>query len=331
MYLLKKISVSLLFVLIFGNHLNGQVRRLLPDQQRLYLVLASTYYWIARDSDIDLDSCFLYICKLNNLDPQLIIQENMPVYNEQPGYIEPGEQIILLKKQLSEATGQNRITLLNAIGTFYCFQSGIKSNDLDSAFYYLTKSNKESPAKFYSSFRIQNLLSFGKYYYKRNNINSGDSCFQTAVTLSNRESNSPQEALSWKRWAMNKPLMAMNPLDRITYYGKALAIYRKLRDTANQIDCLTQTSYIQFFTRQENLSVHSSEEALLLERKIHFPYTHYNTDMLALGYSVLGKHAEFMNYATLSASTMESTQDSASAGFLQKNCRYVSGDYWCRR
>ena len=40
--------------------------------------------------------------------------------------------------------------------------------------------------------------------------------------------------------------------------------------------------------------------------------------MLALGYSELGKHAEFMNYAMASASTMESTHDSASAGFFYK-------------
>jgi two-component system, sensor histidine kinase PdtaS len=315
---LKKVSVCLLFAVILGNHLNGQVRRLLPDQQRLYLVLASTYYWVARDSDIDLDSCLIYICKLNNLDRQLIIQENMPVYNEQSDYIDPGEQVISLKKQLSESTGQNRITLLNALGTYYCFQPGIKSNNLDSAFYYLTKANKEAASKFYSSFRIQNLLGFGKYYYKRNNIISGDSCFQMAVALSNREGNSSEEALSWERWALNKPLMVMTPLDRLSYYEKALAIYRKLKDTINQISCLTQASYIQFFTRQENLSIQSSEEALSLERKIHFPYTHYNTDMLALGYAVMGKHAQFMNYANLSASTMESTRDSANAGFFYK-------------
>ena len=189
MYYLKKAIACILFALAFGNSLNGQVRKLSPDQQRLYLVLASTYYWVARSSDIDLDSCIIYISRLNNLDRQLIIQENMPVYNEQADYIEPAEQIILLKKQLSETTGQNKIDLLNAIGSFYCFQSGEKSNDLDSAFYYLTKANKADNPNIRSAGRFQNLLGFGKYYFERNNINAGDSCFQAAVTLSNKEGN----------------------------------------------------------------------------------------------------------------------------------------------
>ena len=314
---MKKAIACILFALAFGNPLNGQVRKLSPDQQRLYLVLASTYYYVARTLEIDLDSCIIYISRLNNLDRQLIIQENMPAYNEQADYIEPAKQVILLKKQLSESTGQNKIDLLNAIGSFYCFQSGSKPNDLDSAFYYLTKAGKENP-NFRSAGRFQNLVGFGKYYFERNNINAGDSCFQAAVTLSKKEGNVREEALAWKRWAMFKPLMAMNPIDRISYFAKALAIYRKTGDTTNLIDCLTQTSYIQFFVKQEALSVHSSEEALLLDRKIHFPYTHYNTDMLALGYSEMGKHAEFMNFALESASTMETTGDSASAGFFYK-------------
>ncbi len=307
-----------MFALVTGNHLNGQVRKLSPDQQRLYLVLASTYYYVARSSEIDLDSCMIYISRLNNLDRQLIIQENMPFYNEKADYIEPAEQIILLKKQLSETTGQSKTELLNAIGSFYCFQSGEKSNDLDSAFYYLTKANKADNPNLRSAGRFQNLLGFGKYYFERNNINAGDSCFQAAVTLSSKEGNARAEALAWKRWAMFKPLMVMNPPDRISYFAKALAIYRKLGDTTNLIDCLTQTSYIQFFIKQEALSVRSSEEALSLEKMIHFPYTHYNSDMLALGYSELGKHAEFMNYAMASALTMESTHDSACAGFFYK-------------
>ncbi len=315
---MKKAIACILFALTFGNSLNGQVGKLSPDQQRLYLVLASTYYWVARSSDIDLDSCIIYISRLNNLDRQLIIQENMPAYNEQAGYIEPAKQILLLKKQLSETTGQSKIDLLNAIGSFYCFQSGEKSNDLDSAFYYLTKASKADNPNIKSAGRFQNLLGFGKYYFERNNINAGDSCFQAAITLSKKEGNARQEALAWKRWAMFKPLMVMNPTDRISFYGKALAIYRKSGDTTNLIDCLTQTSYIQFFIKQEALSVRSSEEALSLEKKIHFPYTHYNTDMLALGYSELGRHAEFMNFAFASASTMESLHDSASAGFFYK-------------
>ena len=308
----------LLLAFVFGHQAMGQVRKLSSDQQRLYLVLASTYYWVARNADIDLDSCMIFISKLNNLDRQLVIQENMPVYNEVTDYIEPRGQIIILKKQLTDATGPNRVTLLNAIGTFYCFQAGIESKDLDSALFYLTKANREADPRLLTNNRIQNLLSFGKYFYKRNNINAGDSCFQKAVTISNKNGNATEEALSWKRWAMYKPLMVMNPMDRITFFEKALSIYRTLKDTVNQIDCLTQLSYIQFFIKHELLSVHLSEEALALDNQIHFPYIHYNSDMLALGNSVLGKNREYMSYALASIVTVEATDDSACAGFIYK-------------
>ena len=315
---MKKAIFSFLFILLFGNHGNAQVRKLPPDQQRLYLELAYTYYWVARNADIDLDSCVIYISKLNNLDRQLLIQESTPVYNEQADFIEPRTQLLLLKKHLAEATVRSRLTLLNAIGTFYCFQSAVKPDDLDSAFYYLTKANREVDSKTAADIRIQNILGFGKYFYKRNQIGAGDSCFQKAVTICNKEGNLRGEALSWKRWALYKPLMAISPADRLSYYEKALAIYRKLQDTTEVIDCLTQASYLQFFIRQEAASVISLEEALLLERRIHFPYTHFSTDMLALANSVLGKNVEFMNNAFASAASVEATGDSACAGFFYK-------------
>ena len=247
---MKKACITILFALVFLNNLIGQVNKLPPDQQRLYLVLASTYYWIARNSDIDLDSCFSYISKMNNLDKQLLMQDSPP--------------------------NSNAVT------------------------------------------KLQTLLSLGKFYYSVNNIKSGDSCFQTAVNFSNKEENAIAEAQAWRNWAMYKPLMVMNPMDRISYYGKALAIYRKLRDTVSQIDCLTQIGYIQFFIKQENLSIRSNQEALALEREIHFPYTYFSTDMLALGNSVLGKNAEYMNYALASVSSVEATNDTAIAGFMYK-------------
>ncbi len=250
MYFLKKACITILFALVFLNKLIGQVNKLPPDQQRLYLKLASTYYWIARNSDIDLDSCFSYISKLNDLDKQQLLQDSLP----------------------------------NSI----------------------------------SKTKILTLLSSGRGYFNQNNIGSGDSCFQLAVRISNKEENAQAEALAWKSWAMYKPLMVMNPIDRISYYGKALAIFRKFRDTVNQIDCLTQIGYIQFFIKQENLSIRSNQEAVLLEKEIHFPYTHFNTDMLALGNSVLGKNAEYMNNALASVTTVEATNDTAVTGFIYK-------------
>lgn len=294
------------------------MRKQSPDQQRLYLALASAYYWVARNSDIDFDSCYIYVSRLNNLDRQLLIQENMPAYNERENFISPAQQLTELKKQLFGASGQNKITLLNAIGSFYCFQSGADSKDLDSASYYLTKANTSADQKSYRFIRIQNLLSFGKYYYKKNNIAAGDSCFQKAVMISNKEGNVREEALSWKRWSMYKPLMMMNPVDRISFLGKALNLYRQLKDTLNQIYCLTQTSYIQFFIKQEARSIHSNNEALKMETQIHFHYSHYNTDMMALAYSVLGKNSEYMNDVLASVASLDATGDSASAGFFYK-------------
>ncbi len=247
---MKKTCFTFLFALVGLNQITAQVNKLLPDQQRLYLSLASTYYWIARNSDIDLDSCVAYISKLNDIDKQLLTQYSLPNTNAK---------------------------------------------------------NK-----------IQSLLVEGKMDFSRNNIGAGDSCFQLAARISTKEENETDEAMAWKSWAMYKPLMAMNPMDRLAYFGKALAIYRKLRDTVNQIDCLTQIGYIQFFVKQEGLSIQSNEEALLLEKEIHFPYTHFNSDMLALGNSVSGKNTEYMNYALASVATVEATNDSANAGFIYK-------------
>jgi two-component sensor histidine kinase len=314
-YLLATIILTLSLTIASAQTASTGVNHKLPSQyhpswQRLLLQLSSTYYTVVKEGQVDLDNSLLYASRslgmsrlpviAEGIENQKLISDSKWVDNGTPG-----EGI----KTLSQSTGKHRLELLLLLGAYYSFKPDNYRCCKDSVLYYLNQAITESRVYGDQKFERLALCLIGKMYVQANELRKGDVIFNRLLKQCQVAGDLNTEARAWAYRGLYTAYSRASSADRIGYLQKAVKIYHQLGNKEGECNALTNICYINVASYKLDLAYETSKQALGLAELIRFPYTHYNTDAVAMLGTFKGEFGEPLKYTFSSIRTAELTRD----------------------
>jgi two-component system, sensor histidine kinase PdtaS len=285
--------------------------------QRLLLQLSSTYYNVVKEGQVDLDSSLLYTSRSLGLSRLPIITESIddPELFKQSQWFdsrEPGKGIRLLTR----ATGKRHLELLLLLGAYYSFQPNNYHQYKDSVEYFLSRAINESKIMQENGLGRQARCFLGKMYVQGGDVVKGDSIFNRLISECKAAGDREMEARALYYQGLYTSFTPATLQNRITYLKKAADIYHDLKNPEGEISCLTDIGYLYFVTFRVNDAFDVFSKAFQLEESIFYPYTHYNTEALAMATTAENKFGEPLRYTLETIKTAEATRDSIGWGYF---------------
>jgi two-component sensor histidine kinase len=289
--------------------------------QRLTLWLSGNFYRGMKLSTIDGDSSLLDVSKFLGISRLPYTAEGIddPELLEQSKWFDdrkPGEGI----RQLAEAKGKKRIELLLLLGAYYSFQPAAYKRYKDSVEFYLKKVIAERQSSEEKRLGRVALCLFIKVYGQGNDTANSKAAFNQLLTECQSAGDRKTEARGYAYrglyTAIKQPITQASIDDKLAYYQKSAEIYHSLNDAEGEIAVKTSAGLMSFVVQRLDDSYTLFSKALELEYSIGYPYTHYNTDHLAMVGMFQDKYGEPLKYAIQSVKTAEATKDTIGLGYF---------------
>jgi len=285
--------------------------------QRLLLQLSSTYFTVVTENQTDLDSSLLYTSHSLGLSRLPVIAEgiNDPDLTDQSKWIDKkdpksGMQLLL------GSTGKTHLELLVLLGAYYAFQPDAYHHFKDSVLYFLNKAINESKILHDRKLGWQAGLLIGKMYVQAYDFQDGDPVFDRLITECHGEGDISTEAKALYYRGLYTAFTPATIAKRISYLQQARQLYHQQNNTEGEINVLTDICYLFVASCQLPNAYNASLEALGLAESMHFPYTHYNTDAVAMVTMFEGKFGEPLKYSLETIKTAEESRDSVGWGYF---------------
>ncbi|MET0636914.1 MAG: histidine kinase dimerization/phosphoacceptor domain -containing protein [Chitinophagaceae bacterium] len=285
--------------------------------QQLNLSLSSTYIVIAKEGQVGHDSCLYIASRSLGLSRFAVLAEGIDTDGELIGQSQWIDQQKPEKgmQLLSGATGIKQLKLLLLVGSYYAFEPRNYYKHRDKVEYYLNKAVALSKTLNEGRLGRIALCLLGKMYFQVND-SKGDSIFNKLVDECRKAGDKETEARAYAyRGIYTAP-------DRETLQRKlndlqlAAGLYDALGDREREINVLTDLGYMLFVTGQLQQAYEILSKSLTLANSIHFPYTHYNTEALAMCTLMQGKFGEPLRYTFQTIKVAESCRDSIGWGYF---------------
>ncbi|HTB24561.1 MAG TPA: hypothetical protein VK711_04285, partial [Puia sp.] len=285
--------------------------------QCLLLQLSSTYYTVAKEGQVDLDSSLLYTSHSLGLSRLPLAAEGMDdtVIWAQSKWFDnrdPGKGIQLL----SHSNDKRHLELLVLLGAYYAFQPDSYHHYRDSVEYFLSRAIGESKNLHEIELGRQARCLLGKMYVQGIDMANGDSIFNSLIGECKFEGDKEMEARALFYRGIYTAYTPANTQSRIIYLQKADSIYHDLKNPEAEINCLTDMGYLYFAAFRVNDAFDVFSKAFQLEESISYPYTHYNTEALALATEAENKFGEPLRFTLETIKTAEATRDSIGWGYF---------------
>lgn len=282
--------------------------------QRLNLLLSSTFIVVAKEGLVDHDTCLVVASRSLGLSrfPVLALGYGDKKLQEQSEWIDhrqPG----VGRQQLAEATGRKRLQLLLLLGSYYAFQPGSFTNYRDSVELFLSKAITESKLLKEEKLARIALCLLGKIYVW-NNDSKGDSIYNLLIDQCRKAGDKETEARAFAYRGIYKAPLQSTFMAKVSDLQTASELYHRLGNPEAEINILTDLGYMLVVSAQLDEAKAVFQQALDLAESIGFPYTHYNTDALAMVYMFQGKFGEPLRYAIQTIKVAESRRDSIGWG-----------------
>jgi two-component system, sensor histidine kinase PdtaS len=283
--------------------------------QRLLLQLSQAFYTSAEETQANLDTNLIYCAHSLGLSRLPVIAEGIdaPDLTGQLKWIDQRTPGVGLQ-MLSGSTGKKHLELLVLMGAYYAFEPGNYDSYKDSVLFFLNQAVTESKAQHEQQLGLQARLLIGKMYVGGYDFQHGDSIFDHLIKDCQSAGDNITEAKAWFYRAWYTGYTILNLPKRIAYQEVARQLYHRQHNTEGEISALTQISYLNVPSYQLNKAYDASIEALSLVESIHFPYTHYNTDVVTMITSFDGKFGEPLKYGFETVRAAESTHDDIGLG-----------------
>lgn len=284
--------------------------------QRLNLLLSSTFIVVAKEGQISHDTCLYIASRSLGLSRFPVLAEGIGDNElfERSQWIdrqEPGVGIDLLSK----ATGRKRVQLLILLGSYYAFQPANYHSYKDSVEYFLNKAMEESKALKEEKLGRIALCLLGKMYVQVND-SKGDSIYNLLIDKCRKAGDKETQARAYAyRGRYTGPTRATLQT-KVSDLQKAADLYHSLGNTEAEINVLTDLGYMLVVTWQLQTANEMFSKALILAEAINFPYTHYNTEALAMVTMFQGRFGEPLRYALQTIRRAESSSDSIGWGYF---------------
>lgn len=284
--------------------------------QRLNLLLSSTYLVVASEGMVGADSCLYVASRSLGLSRLPVLAEGIGGYGlcKQSQWIdrqEPGVGVRLL----SEATGRQRLRLLLLLGSYYAFQPRSYYRYGDSVRYFLNRAVAESRSLKEEKLGRIALCLLGKMYVQEND-SRGDSIYNVLISQCREAGDKETEARAFAYRGRYTAPASATLLGKVADLQKAAGLYHSLGDTEAEINVLTDLGYMFVVTGQLQSANDVFLQALKLADLIHYPYTHYNTEALAMVTLFQGKFGEPLRYIFQTVKVAERSRDSIGWGYF---------------
>jgi two-component sensor histidine kinase len=285
--------------------------------QRLLLQLSFTYFTAAQEGQVDLDSSLLYTSQSLGLSRLPVIAEGFDDEDlmNKSGWIDKRDPE-KARQKLPGLRGIKHLQQLVLLGAYYAFQPDSYHSSKDSVLFYLSRARKESKALHELRWGRQALCLLGKMYVEGNALKEGDAIFNQLIGECHADGDMENEAKAWTYRGLYTAYSPGTTKDRIAYLEKARNLYNYQKNVAGEINVLTDIGYLWVSALQTDKAYSVFLEALSLEHLIGFPYTHYNTDDLAMVGVFQRKFGEPLKYALQSLNTAEAARDSIGWGIF---------------
>jgi len=278
--------------------------------QRLNLWLSSTFILAVKEGQIDLDSCLYMTSRSLGLSRYSILAEGIddPELFALSRWVDrrqPKDGFNLL----AQAKGKKHLQLLILLGSYYAFQPGSYFLYKDSVEHYLSKAVSESTVLKEERLGRLALCLLGKIYVQVNNT-KGDSIYNQLINRCREAGDKETEARAFAYRGIYTAPMPATFQQKIADLQKATDLYHSLKNAEGEINTLTDIGYLLVVSGQLQSANDILLKALQLAEAIHYPYTHYNTDALAMATVFEGKFGEPLKYALQTIKVAEDNRDS---------------------
>jgi two-component sensor histidine kinase len=291
--------------------------------QRLYMLQGATFVVVAKEGQVDLDSCTMAASRSRGLSRFSLLAEGIddPGLLEQSKWIDeqaPAKGIRLL----SQATGVKHVQQLLLLGAYYAFQPDNYNRYRDSVEYFLTKAIDESRSLKENKLSRLALCLLVKLYARGNDDKANTVC-QTLIAQCRQAGDKETEAraLAWR--SKYTPPMATTLERKINDAQQAALLFDSVGNVEGEIDALVDLGYLQMIIGQIQPAYENHLKALRLADTIRFPYTQYITQALITVTLFQGKYGEPLRYAYQTVRVAEDTRDSLAWGYLYTNLAHL--------
>jgi two-component sensor histidine kinase len=283
--------------------------------QRLMLKLSQDYCTAGEETQANNDRNLIYCAHSLGLSRLPMIAEGIDVRDleDQLHWIDQRSPGIGLR-QLSASTGKEHLVLLVLLGAYYAFEPDNSGRYKDSVLFFLQQAVAESKLLHERQLSLQARLLIGKMYVGGSDFQHGDPIFDLLIKDCQAAGDPMTEAKVWfyrGRFAGFTPSQLPK---RIVYLQRAQQLYQQQHDIEGEIGALTDIAYLNVPIYELNKAYDAAIAALTLAESIHFPYIHYNTEVVAMITSFDGKFGESLKYTLESVRVAEAVKDSIGLG-----------------
>ncbi|MET0637753.1 MAG: sensor histidine kinase [Chitinophagaceae bacterium] len=294
-----------------------------PSWQRLYLLLSATFLVVAKEGQVDLDSCMIAASRSMGVSRFPILAEGFddPGLIDRAGWVDqqdPAKGVRLL----SEASGIKHLQYLLLLGSYYAFQTGSYNRYRDSVEYFLNQAIQESKLLKEEKLCRQALCLLVKVYAQGNDERANSVC-QALISQCRQTGDKETEARALAYRSKYTPPMGSTLERKITDARQAAALFNSAGNVEGEINALTDLGYLQIISGMFDTAYENHLRAFRLAETIHFPFTQYNTQALITVTLFQGKFGEPLRYAYQTIRTAEETRDSVAWGYFYSNLAHL--------
>lgn len=284
--------------------------------QRLNLLLSSTFIVVAREGQVQHDTCLYIASRSLGLSRFSVLAEGIDGngMSEHAQWIDRQEPAIGVRL-LSAATARKRQQLLVLLGAYYAFQPDSYHRYRDSVEYFLNTAVHESKTLKEEKLGRIALCLLGKMYVQVND-SKGDSIFNLLIDQCRKANDRETEARAFAYRGIYTAPSQVTFQQKVTDLQAASELYHRQGNTEGEINVLTDLGYMLVVTGQFQSANETFVKALSLADSIHYPYIHYNTEAVATVNYFQGKFGEPLRYTFQSIKVAEGCRDSIGLGYF---------------
>lgn len=293
--------------------------------QRLYLLLSSTFIVVAREGQVEHDTCLYIASQSLGLSRFSVLAEGIynDELNEHAKWIDRRDPATGVRL-LSEATGRKRVQLLILLGAYYAYEPNSYQKYKDSVEYFVRTAVRESKTIKEDKLGRQALCILGKIYAQAGD-SKGDALFTELIQECKKAGDKEAEA---RAIAFRGIFAAPTPatfMQKIIDLQTASDLYHNLHNTEQEINVLMDIGYMSVVSGQFQTAYEMYLKALTLAEKIRFPYTHYITHAITAITAYQGKFGEPLRYSFQTIKVSELCRDSIGWGYFYTHLSELYG------
>jgi len=289
----------------------GLPNRLKPEGQKLLLQLATNYFTVVKENQVDLDSSLVHVSNKYKLSRLSISAEgitNKQLLNSANWFDE--RNIETGKKALIALKGKQRAEQLILIGAFYAFEPGFNASANAEGLVYLNQAKQVCQQVNDEELYLTAQRLIAKIMLKQLDIDGANKIFQDVIKGFEAVGNMHQVAKTYQWWALYMPVASTTTAARLKNITLAIQLFNKLGDTEEEINATVNNCYLLLLSYNIEASLKAAEHADSLTNSINFPYTHYVFAALNVVTLIQGKFGEPLRYALEAAQNAEQLKDS---------------------